>query len=196
MQKASGLKCRGGCDKVTAVFLIFHFMKKIFFAVLAAVSVLLLAACAGGVAPADTTKAPGTTVSTQEAVAPAPEVSTGPIAFADVGMDIMDAMDTYKIFRFTQGEGTCMEQGFPTNLVYAAPNMIKTEDEKYFENMTAVDFTGRISFNELPLSSGSAACEVKTATGVTTAQVTCYVGEGDAKKEVCKASFKLYGEKK
>ena len=170
-------------------------MKRLFFAALAAVSLMLLAACAGGATPSGTTTAPGTPAVTQEA-APAPEVKAGPIAFADVGTDIMDAMDTYKIFRFTLGEGTCMEQGFPTNLVYAAPNMIKTEDEKYFENMTSVDFTGRISFNELPLSTGSAACEVKTAIGVTTAQVTCFVGEGDAKKEVCTASFKLYGEKK
>lgn len=165
-------------------------MKKIFIAISMVLSVLLLAACASGETPS------GTTGATQEPAAKAPEVKAGPVAFADVGKDIMDAMDEYKLFRFTEGEGTCMEQGFPTNLVYAAPNMIKTEDEKYFENMTSVDFTGRISFNELPLTTGSAACEVKTATGITTAQVTCFNGEGDAKKEVCKASFKLYGEKK
>ena len=164
-------------------------MRKTIFVGAMLMSALLLSACAGG----ETTTKPAETGTTKT---PVVEEKAGPIAFADVGTDIMDAMDTYKLFRFTQGEGTCMEKGFPTNLVYAAPNMIKTEDEKYFENMTAVDFTGRISFNELPLGDKLVACEVKTAIGVTTAQVTCYTGEGDAKVEECTASFKLYGEKK
>ncbi len=164
-------------------------MKKIVFAGVMILPVLFLGACAGGESKTSETEANKAPVAEEK-------VENKPIAFADVGMDIMDAMNTYKLFRFTEGEGSCMEKGFPTNLVYAAPNMIKTEDEKYFENMTAVDFTGRISFNELPLGDKKVACEVKTAIGVTTAQVTCYTGEGDAKVEECTASFKLYGEKK
>ena len=155
-------------------------------------SLIVLAACADGV--------PSTTVTTDNAngtgnTVVVAENNNELIPFADVNIGIMDATDHYKLFKFMEGEGTCMEMGFPTNLVYAAPNMIKTEDEKYFEDMTSVDFSGRIRFNELPLSVGNVACEVKTTRGITTAQVTCSTGEGEEQVEVCTASFKLYAVK-
>jgi hypothetical protein len=119
------------------------------------------------------------------------EAPKGPVPFADINTDVMDAYSTYKI-SFTQGEGTCMDQGFPTNLVYGPKNnIIKTEDEKYVEDMTAVDFTGTIRFDQLTLSTGSASCVMKTVKGINTANVTCSVAE----KEVCIASFKLTAEK-
>lgn len=153
-------------------------------------SALILTACAGTEGEVNKPATAG-----GEKVAEVKE-EIKPIPFAEVGNDIMDATKDYKLFRFLEGEGTCMEQGFPTNLVYASPNMIKTEDEKYVEDMTAVDFTGRISFNELPLGDTKVACDIKTIKGITTAQMTCYTGTGDEKKEQCTASFKVYAEKK
>jgi len=120
---------------------------------------------------------------------------TGPVPFADINTDVMDAYESYKI-SFTQGEGTCMDQGFPTNLVYGPKNnIIKTEDEKYVEDMTAVDFTGTIRFNQLPLSTGSASCVMKTVKGINTANLTCSVTEAEVEKEVCTSTFKLTAEK-
>ena len=120
---------------------------------------------------------------------------TGPVPFADINMDVMDAYAEYKI-SFTKGEGNCMDQGFPTNLVYGPKiNVIKTEDEKYVEDMTAVDFTGTIRFDQVPLSTGSAACVVKTTVGISTANLTCSVKEGEVSNEVCTATFKLTAEK-
>lgn len=169
-------------------------MKKLQLAAVLVLSLGLLAAC--GNAPETATPADNTTTPAAESTdTPVVEEPAGPVAFADVGKNIMDAKKDYKLFRFLEGEGTCMEMGFPTDLVYAAPNMIKTEDESYVEDMTMVDFTGRISFNELPLSTGNVACEAKTTTGVTTVKVTCTSGEGEEKQEVCTASFKLYAEK-
>lgn len=128
---------------------------------------------------------------TETPVANTVEESKGPVPFADIDMDVMDAYSTYKI-SFTQGEGTCMEQGFPVNLVYGPKNnIIKTEDEKYVEDMTAVDFTGTIRFDQVPLSTGGAACVMKTVQGINTANMTCSVEE----KEVCTATFKLTAEK-
>jgi hypothetical protein len=168
-------------------------MKKLHLVTVTVLALFLLTACGNApeTAPADN----GTPPAAESTDTPVVEETTGPVPFAEVGDDIMDAKANYKLFRFLEGEGTCMEMGFPTNLVYAAPNMIKTEDESYVEDMTMVDFTGRISFNELPLSTGNVACEAKTNTGVTTVKVTCSSGEGDEKKEVCTASFKLYAEK-
>jgi hypothetical protein len=165
-------------------------MKKLFIVAIMVFSIAALSACSSGETAKNITSENKN--STTEVV----PATTGPVAFADVKMGIMDATKDYKLFRFLKGEGTCLEQGFPTNLVYAAPNMIKTEDEKYVEDMTMVDFTGRISFNKLPLKSGKVACSIKTVQGVTTAQLVCTTGEGDAKKEVCTGSFKVYGEKK
>lgn len=145
-------------------------------------SIIMLSGC--GASDDSTKKNEDLSVKKVEEKVEAPKRS---VPFADINTNIMDAYKTYKI-SFTQGEGTCMDQGFPTNLVYGPKNnIIKTEDEKYVEDMTAVDFTGKIRFDRLTLSTGSAACVMKTVKGINTAVVTCSV----AKKEVCTASFKL-----
>ncbi len=121
------------------------------------------------------------------------EVSSVP--FADLQDDIMDAKENYKLFRFTEPEGTCMEMGFPENLVYKSTNMIMTEDEKYFDQGTSVDFTGMIRFRDVPLTEGKANCSIKTTTGINTANLSCKMAEGDTETEICTGSFKVIAEK-
>jgi hypothetical protein len=101
----------------------------------------------------------------------------------------------YKLIRFSELEGTCADAGFPTNLVYKTTNMIMTEDEKFVDQWTSVDFTGRISFNNLPLNTGNASCSIKTVKSVNTAQISCSMKEGEESKEVCTGSVKLSVEK-
>jgi hypothetical protein len=116
------------------------------------------------------------------------EEDTGPIPFSEVGEDIMDAKENYSKFTFENGEGTCLEQDFPLDLIYTSDNVIETEDGSYMEDWTSVDFMGNIRFDELPLSTGSASCRIETSTTSDTASVTCEVDE----VEVCTAVFDLF----
>jgi hypothetical protein len=119
------------------------------------------------------------------------EENTGPIPFSEVGINIMDAKEEYSKFTFVNGEGTCLDQGFPLDLIYTSENVIKTEDGSYAEDMTMVDFMGYIRFDELPLSTGSASCTIETSSSSDTADVTCEVDE----EEVCTAVFDLFAYK-
>lgn len=118
------------------------------------------------------------------------EEESGPIAFSKVGKNIMDANKEYK-FTFENGEGSCMNQNFPTDLVYGPGNVVKTEDGKYTEDMTSADFMGNVRFDEVPLSTGSASCLIKTSTQKDTADLSCSVND----KEVCTATFDLFAHK-
>jgi hypothetical protein len=115
------------------------------------------------------------------------EVAEGPVPFSEVNKGIMDAADDYEYFSFVNMQGTCLDQGFPANLIYDSANVVKTEDGSYVENLTAVDFLGQISFDELPLSTGSASCIIGTSAGVDNANVKCSVNGA----EVCAATFEV-----
>jgi len=164
-------------------------MKKITALLALMLLVFTLGACTGGTTDdaADTT---GET--TTEEVAEEVVEETGPIVFADVGKGIMDAKEDFDHFTFEEWEGTCVDQEFPTNIIYTSANMIKTVDEEYVEDLTSVDFTGRIRFDEVPLTSGAAECTIKTTSGVTKAELTCSVEE----EEVCTATMKVYAQTK
>ncbi|MDX9971076.1 MAG: hypothetical protein RBS56_04200 [Candidatus Gracilibacteria bacterium] len=127
------------------------------------------------------------------------ETNTEPssVAYADLNMDLMSINDTkeYKLVRFSDLDGTCLEAGFPTNLVYKTTNMIMTEDEKYVDQWTSLDFTGKLSFSNVPLTAGPASCKIATVKGVNTAQISCSVKEGEENKEICTGSVKLTVEK-
>lgn len=114
---------------------------------------------------------------------------TGPVPFSKVGKGIMDATDDYDYFSFENGTGTCMAQNFPTDLVYGPGNYVNTLDGTYSEDLTMVDFLGRIRFDSLPLSTGSAACMIETSSSSDTASVSCSVDE----VEVCTATFDVFG---
>ncbi len=118
------------------------------------------------------------------------EEMSGPMPFSELGMGIMDAKDDYKI-TFENGEGDCLDQGFPTDLVYGPGNVVKTEDGSYTEDWTSVDFTGTIRFDEVALDSGSAACAATTSSEAGTADITCSVDE----EEVCSVTFELFAQK-
>ncbi len=120
------------------------------------------------------------------------EVPKGPVPFSDVKNDIMDAKESWDFFTFETAKGTCMEQGFPTNMRYTSGNVMRTEDGTYLEDWTSVDFTGTIRFDDLPLSTGKAACVMKTISGEDFAKVTCSVDE----KEVCTATFTVMAHRK
>ncbi|MDQ6985127.1 MAG: hypothetical protein Q9M91_01085 [Candidatus Dojkabacteria bacterium] len=113
----------------------------------------------------------------------------GPVAFSEIGLGIMDAADVYAYFTFENGVGNCMDQGFPTDLVYDSENIVKTEDGSYSEDWTSVDFSGRIRFDALPLSTGDASCVIETSSVSDQADVTCSVEE----VEVCTATFDIFG---
>ncbi len=119
------------------------------------------------------------------------EDDNGPIPFSKVGKNIMDAKDDYDHFTFENGEGTCLDQGFPTDLIYTSKNVIKTKDDSYIENWTMVDFMGVIRFDELPLLTGSASCKIETHTNQDRADLTCTVDN----VEVCTASFDVFAYK-
>jgi len=145
-----------------------------------------------------TTEAPSNDLN-NETDTPVVEESAS-VPFAELGMDITDARKEYSLFRFVEMEGTCLDMGFPTNLVYKGTNMIMTEDEKFFDRMTMSDFTGTIRFKNLPLDGGNAKCTIKTAKGINTATFSCTLPEVDeegaeADVEVCTGSFKIMAEK-
>lgn len=115
-------------------------------------------------------------------------VATGPVAFSAIGKGILDAKDSYSYFSFENGQGTCMEQGFPTNMIYDSENIVKTEDDTYMEDYTSVDFLGNIRFDTLPLSTGSADCLFETSLDSDVANLNCSVNE----VSVCTATFDLF----
>ena len=118
------------------------------------------------------------------------------VPFADVEKDIMSAKKEYKLFRFMEPEGTCMEMDFPENLIYKSTNRIMTEDESYFDQMTSVDFTGLIRFKAVPLANDVVAnCTIKTTSGINTANLVCKTGEGEEETEVCTGTYKVVAEK-
>lgn len=114
---------------------------------------------------------------------------TGPVPFSEIGEGIMDAKENFSYFTFENGEGSCMAQGFPTDLIYDSSNMIKTLDESYADEWTSVDFLGNIRFNNLPLSTGKAVCQFETSSESDSASVSCSVDEVD----VCSATFEIFG---
>lgn len=116
-------------------------------------------------------------------------VEEGPISFSKIGIGIMDAKEKYSYFSFENGSGTCMEQGFPTNMIYTSENIVKTADNTYIEDYTSVDFMGYISFDSVPLSTGSASCLFETSLDSDIAKVDCRVDE----VSVCTATFDLFG---
>jgi uncharacterized protein (UPF0333 family) len=120
------------------------------------------------------------------------DMETGPVPFSKIGKGIMDANNLYDYFSFENGKGTCMDQNFPTNIVYGPGNYMNTLDGKYGDNMTMVDFMGQIRFKNLPLSTGSASCVMKTSSKSDTATVSCSVDQA----EVCTATFDVFGNKK
>jgi hypothetical protein len=101
----------------------------------------------------------------------------------------MDAREDFKYFAFENGAGTCMDQGFPTDLTYGPDNYISTMDGTYGEDYTGVDFMGNISFGGLLLSTGSAYCVMSTSSDSDTSSVSCSVDD----VEVCTADFDLFG---
>lgn len=126
------------------------------------------------------------------------DTNNGPssVAFAELEQDILSAAKEFKLFRFTEPEGTCMEMGFPENLVYMSTNRIQTEDESYFDQSTIIDFTGLIRFKGVPLNDDvNASCKIKTTRGINTANLTCSTLEGEEETEVCTGSFKIVAEK-
>lgn len=169
-------------------------MRKYFFALFAIFAVMLMAGC-GSSGETDNIGEVAET-KTEEVAEPKEEEKTL-VAFADLNDDIMDAKENYSLFRFTEPEGTCMEMGFPENLVYKSTNMIMTEDEKYFDEWTAVDFTGMIRFKNVPMAEGvTANCSIKTTTGINTANLVCTSAvEGEEEKELCTGTFKVMAEK-
>lgn len=167
-------------------------MKKMFLSVTVVMAMAILPGCN---TPVDNTNnAPVGEVKTEEVAEVAVDVQTS-VPFADIGDDIMDAKKNYSLFKFTEPEGTCMEMGFPENLVYKSTNMIMSEDEKYFDQGTSVDFTGMIRFRDVPLTDGNAKCSIKTTKGINTANLSCKITEGDKETEVCTGSFKVIAEK-
>lgn len=116
--------------------------------------------------------------------------------FADIQKNIMTARKEYSVFKFVDMEGSCLEMGLPTNLVYKGSNMVMTEDEKYFDQGTAVDVSGTIRFRNFPLNTGNANCSIKTTKGINTATLSCKNAEGeDMETEVCNATFKVMAVK-
>jgi hypothetical protein len=118
------------------------------------------------------------------------------IAFADLDKGIMDVRKEFSVFRFEGMEGSCLDMGFPTNLVYKGSNMIMTEDEEYFDKGTMVDFSGKIRFKNLPLDSGNVNCVIDTTKGMNKAKFSCVLAEGeDLETEVCSLSANIWAEK-
>ncbi|MFC1616575.1 hypothetical protein ACFL21_05510, partial [Patescibacteria group bacterium] len=150
-----------------------------------ALSGLILAGCGQDKKEdADDTTTDGDTVEEDAA----DEEPSGPVAFSEVGSGIMDAADTYAKFTFEDGKGDCYDQGFPTDLYYDSDNVVLTEDGSYQEDMTMIDFTGRITFDEVPLTDGKAECEISTSSGVDNATFNCKIDDA----EVCTGNFKVY----
>ncbi len=170
-------------------------MKKILASSLLVLTILIASGCEVVVETNGSEENENTETNTEETNTEETEGASVP--FADLNMDLMSINDTkeYKLVRFSDLEGTCLDAGFPTNLVYKTTNMIMTEDEKYVDQWTSVDFTGRLSFSNVPLTAAPASCKILTVKGVNTAQVSCSVKEADADKEVCTGSVKLSVEK-
>lgn len=168
-------------------------MRKMILTVFAVMAMMVFAGCD---TPADGEKAPVNDSGKQtEVTEPVVEEALS-IPFAEVENDIMSAKKDYKLFRFTEPEGTCMEMDFPENLIYKSTNRIMTEDESYFDQMTSVDFTGLIRFKQVPLADDVVAhCTIKTTRGINTANLVCKTGEGEEETEVCTGTFKVVAEK-
>lgn len=117
-------------------------------------------------------------------------VDNSPVAFSKIGKGILDATEDFSYFTFENGTGSCMDQGFPTDLVYDSENIVKAMNGAYMDDATtSVDFLGNIGFRGLPLTSGSAYCIASTSTTSDKAEVRCLVNE----VEVCTASFDFFG---
>jgi len=167
-------------------------MKKTLVLGLVAVSLFIASGCGA-------TDEKSTTNSTTPSENTTTPTVTSPVSvpFADLNMDLMSANDTktYKLYRFKEMEGSCVDQGFPTNMIYKSTNMVMTEDEKYADDWTSLDFAGNLRFKNVPLTGGPASCHLKTTKGLTTANLSCSVKEGETDKEICTGSVKLYAEK-
>ncbi|MFC1810717.1 hypothetical protein ACFLZH_04410 [Patescibacteria group bacterium] len=164
-------------------------MKKAFITIFAICGLIVFAGCADSEVPAA-----GDDTDTTPVVEEEPTYPEGPVAFAEVGLGLMDAADVYDLFTFEEGEGTCLDQGFPTNLTYTSDNVVKTADEEYVEDMTMIDFMGNLRFDEVPLEDGPAACKITATRGVTKVQLSCTRGEDDAEEEVCTGTFKMIAQ--
>ena len=165
-------------------------MNKKFLSAIAICGIVFFVGCTGEpAAPADDTETPTDTPVVEEEETPTyPE---GPVAFAEVGLGLMDAADVYDLFTFEEGEGTCLDQGFPTNLTYTSDNVVKTADEEYVEDMTMIDFMGNLRFDEVPLEGGPAACKITATRGVTKVQLSC---TDEAEEEVCTGTFNMIAQ--
>ncbi len=168
-------------------------MKKMILTVFVVMAMMVFAGCD---TPAEVGKETATDNTPKVEVSEPVVEEVSSLPFADVEKDIMSAAKEYKLFRFTEPEGTCMEMDFPENLIYKSTNRIMTEDESYFDQMTMVDFTGLIRFKEVPLTNDVVAhCTIKTTSGINMANLVCKTGEGEAETEVCTGTFKVVAEK-
>jgi hypothetical protein len=149
------------------------------------VGVSLLAGCSSG---EQTENTAGDSTGNQTATENA---DTTAIPFSEVGVGIMTAKDDYKKFTFEEGTGTCLEMGYPKDMFYDSANVMMTEDGKYIENMTSVDFAGLIRFDDVPLNDGLAACKIQTTSKIDFANMTCSIDE----VEVCTTTFKVFAHK-
>lgn len=127
----------------------------------------------------------------------------GPVAFSTVGKGLMSAKfdntenpTGYTTFDFTNGTGTCVDEGL-TDFSYTNKNdfgyfAIVKNDGSYAEKWTSLDFTGEILFNDFPLTSGVATkCSILTERGSDTASATCMRDD----KPVCTANYTLTASK-
>lgn len=190
------LNFSGVCyNGVKIIFIIFIFMKKHSLSPfgLAACMLVFLSACSAPETPISSTTPQN---STEETTTPVEETTSGPVAFADVDMGLMDAGDEYSLFTFEEGAGTCLDMGFPTDLVWDSKNnVVKTKDESYVEDWTSIDFAGNLRFDEVSLGDKSVACVIKATSGVTTANLTCSEESEDEDVEdieVCTGTLKVY----
>lgn len=162
-------------------------MRKIFLPSL--VAVLALAGCSGGT----TDEASDTTQNADQVdvQADVEEMPSGPVAYSEVDMGFLDAMDVYSEFTFESGSGDCVDQGFFSEFKFVeVPEggfVVRDADETYEDDFAVASAFGTLGFDEVPIGDQVADCVADIPYQEDISTVTCTVDD----VEICTADFNL-----
>lgn len=120
----------------------------------------------------------------------APVVSLDPVVFSTLTKNILESKDDYKEFRFQEGTGTCITQGFSESFSYLEDAglgyfIVNTADESYKDAWVSATAANYIYIDKVPLTGGEAECYVHAPKGSDTITLNC----GPEETPICDATF-------
>ncbi len=160
-------------------------MKKTISFLILAVFLTVGGGCASSDAPIDDANVDNNDTVPVEDTAPAE-----PIAYSELTQNILDAQEIYKEFRFTNGTGTCVDQGFTDSFSYLEDEelgyfVLESTDKSYYESYVMATMANYLAFEEVALTDGEAKCSFKIPFGTDEGTLKCEIDE----VEICTATY-------